>query len=158
VSAFQSKLMRQRQEWMTDRGIRETGDCGVVTLAAVTHSDYTTAHAYLRSAGRDYREPTYQDQFNRALQRMGWKAVKVFSVSRVVRNIDINAKTLVTLERELWKKYHGRRFAIYSYAHVSAFHGAGLVDTQNAPRARVTDVYEITPIEKPIVIVGTPPA
>jgi hypothetical protein len=118
-----SELKRVGQEQM------EKKDCTVIALALLTDVEYKVAHRTMKLAGRK----------NRCGARNG-TARKVLSKQRKITAWPVDAKTALTLARELPAK---GLFLVEMTGHVAAFINGELCDWTEGKRKKIIAVYRI---------------
>lgn len=127
-------LMLQRDRWLKDVG-GDSKDCTVISVAITCKVTYGQAWAVMSALGRRRGHGTHRDTYLYAVQRLGCGYEECRS--------EFKAKTVVALEREMYKKARGRQFLIGVRQHLLSFNGVNVTDWTQGRRHRVTDIWEI---------------
>ena len=115
---------------------RETNDCTVRCLTAVSGLPYDTCHAQLAKQGRKPRKGIHWD-------REAPKAAKALGLTmRVLDRSEYRAKTMKTAERD--PRLQSGRFSVLVRGHVAGMIDGNVVDWSQGRQHRIKAIYEWT--------------
>jgi hypothetical protein len=111
----------------------ETNDCSVIATAAVTGIDYDAAHDLLRLSGRKPRKGLNQSIYLTAIRNIGY----------IVERIELQSKTVRTVERELAENWGHCKVMVRVPHHVLAWNGHKIVDWTAGRTRRIQEAWLI---------------
>lgn len=116
----------------------ETNDCSVKALSIVTQTDYRKVHAMLAERGRKKGKGSYIYQYMPLLDSLGYDYF----------DIQVESRTVKTVELELSRKYPGTKALVWVRGHIAAFNGRNIDDWSAGRQHRVQKVVLVVPRDK----------
>lgn len=121
---------------LASAALGERSDCAVFAVAIAAQVKYSEARAYLQANGRKPRQSTYLRSIKAALADIGYVMIEQ----------DLpEAKTLATLERELWA-YSGT-YLVFTTSHVAAITNGRLHDWAKDTKRRIARFYKVLSLD-----------
>lgn len=111
--------------------LKETNDCTVKAITAVTGVHYVDVHALMAKNGRPYRKCSNKQAQYDTLKDLGFK----------IDFIPFNSKTVRTLGREF--RYRPGRYLAWTKGHVLAIVDGEVLDWTNGRMHRVISVARV---------------
>jgi hypothetical protein len=110
----------------------EKSDCTVIALAVVAKMPYAKAHKTLAEHGRQPRQPT--NVWMNAYAAVGLK----------LQYIDLDNRTVRSVEPELAQKYAGQKVLLQTHNHVLAWDGKTIQDWTKGSTRRIKGAFLVT--------------
>lgn len=113
------------------KALKETNDCTVKAISAVTGVHYVDVHAMLAKHGRPHRKGAKKHTQYNALRDLGF----------VLEDVKVRSKTIRTLGREF--KYRPGNYLVWTRGHVLAIKDGEVLDWTNGRLHRVIKVVRV---------------
>jgi hypothetical protein len=112
----------------------EKSDCTVIALAVVAKMPYNKAHSILEQHGRPAGKSVHSDIWISAYKSAGLE----------LKPIDLNNKTVGSVESELAQHYAGQKVLLHTRGHIAAWDGNVIQDWSRGSARRIQFAFLAT--------------